>query len=327
MKRIAFVLFGAMLLGAAAFGQTKKWTLPRTSDGKPDLQGIWTNATITPLERPPELAGKSHFTPAEAAEYERRWAIENNIDNRNISRDRDVALAYNGAWWDRGSKVVKTLQTSLIVDPPDGRIPPLTPAAQKRADEIRAYNQAHPADGPENRSLTERCLVWPTLGPPMLPSAYNNNYQIFQTPGYVVIEVEMIHDVRVIPVAENKAAMQPHLPANIRQWKGDSRGYWEGNTLVVDTTNFTDKTRFRGSGPKMHLIERFTRTDEDTLVYEFTVDDPESFTRPWSAAVPMNKAPGPLFEYACHEGNYGMEGILRGARAEEQEAAGKAAGK
>ena len=170
-----------------------------------------------------------------------------------------------------------------------------------------------PAAGPEDRGLSERCILWPTAGPPMLPSAYNNNYQILQTPGYLVIFIEMIHDFRVIPLDG-----RPHLPETIRQWMGDSRGRWEGNTLVVDTTNFTDKNSFRGSDRNLHLVERFTRIDPETILYRFTVDDATAFTKPWTGEAPMTKTPGPIYEYACHEGNYGMANILSGARADEK---------
>ena len=214
---------------------------PRTADGQPDLEGVWSNATITPLERPAELAGKAFFTKAEATAYEEKVVANANVDRRRSDIPTDVALAYNEAWWDRGTKVVKTLRTSLIVDPADGKLPALTADGERRAAALAEQARLHPADGPENRRLTERCILWPTAGPPMLPSAYNNNYQIFQAPGYVAIVVEMIHDVRIIPL-DNR----PHLPSNVRQWLGDSRGHWEGNTLVVETTNFTDKTRFRG---------------------------------------------------------------------------------
>ncbi len=291
----------------------RAWAPPRTPDGQPDLQGIWTNATITPLERPPELAGKPFLTEKEAAEYEKEVRQRSNTDRRNVPAEVDVSLAYNDAWYDRGTKVVGTRRTSLIVDPQDGRVPPLTPAAQKRIAEAREHARQHPADGPEDRSLPERCLVWPTAGPPMLPSFYNNTYQIVQAPGYVAILVEMIHDVRIIPLDG-----RPHVPQNVREWLGDSRGHWEGNTLVVDTTNFTDKTRFRGATANMHLTERFTRIDADTILYRFTVDDPETFTKPWTAEVPLRKSQGPIFEYACHEGNYAMTDMLRGARADEE---------
>ena len=312
----AFLGLGLLLApavnGQAAASKTK-YTPPRTADGQPDLQGIWNNATVTPLERPAELAGKAFFTPAEAAAYEKQVVERSNVDIRRPDIDTDVALAYNEAWWDRGTKVVKTLRTSLIVDPPDGKIPPLTPAGQERAAALAAQRRDHPADGPESRALTERCILWPTAGPPMLPSFYNDNYQIFQSRDSVAIVVEMVHDVRIIPLDS-----RPHLPSGVRQWMGDPRGHWEGNTLVVDTVNFTGKTRFRGASENLHLTERFTRTDADTILYEFTVDDPATFTRPWTGAVTMNESQGPLYEYACHEGNYGMTGILAGARAQEK---------
>jgi hypothetical protein len=315
------------LLPLEIAGQTRAaaahWTPPRTPDGHPDLQGVWTSATLTPLERPPELARTPVLTQAEAAAYEKQLLQQGNRDRRDGSTETDVGRAYNEFWFDRGTKVVGNRRTSLIVDPPDGRVPPLIPAAQKRMDATRAHAALHPADGPEDRPLAERCLLWPTAGPPMLPGAYNNNYQIVQAPGFVTILVEMIHDVRIIPTDG-----RPHLPPNIRQWMGDPRGHWEGNTLVVETTNFTDKTSdvgagmqrttFRGSDDQLRLIERFTRVDPDTMLYEFTVDDPTAFTRPWTAQIPMTRSTDPLFEYACHEGNYAMRGVLAGARAEEK---------
>ncbi len=316
MSHRFFVSVGALVLlvPLAVFAQTaKSWTPPKTPDGQPDLQGIWTTATLTPLERPAELAGKEFFTEKEAAEYEKRLLDQGNRDRRPGSASADVAGAYNEFWFERGSKVVESRRTSLVVDPPDGKIPALTPEAQKRQAARAEYRRLHPADGPEDLSLNNRCILWPTAGPPMLPGAYNNNYQIVQSPGYVVIFVEMIHDARIIPLDG-----RPHVPQNVRLLMGDSRGHWEGNTLVVETTNFTDKTAFRGSGRNFHLIERFTRTSPDTIVYEFTANDESSFTRPWTAQIPMKKTPDPIFEYACHEGNYGMEGILRGARAEEK---------
>jgi len=302
-----------------AFAQTapKNWTPPRTAFGQPDLQGVWTNVTITPLERPVELGTKQFFTPEEAAKYERETNQRNNADNRESNPVADVNHAYNQFWWDRGTKVASGLRTSLIIDPANGRIPPLLPEAQKRMEEETSYARAHSTDGPENRALTERCLLWPTAGPPMLPSFYNNDYQIVQTSNAVAIVVEMIHDVRIIPLDG-----RPHLPGNIRQWLGDSRGHWEGNTLVVDTTNFTNKTRFHGADENLHLTERFTRVSPEMVLYEFTVDDPTVFTRPWSAQVPMTKTKGPVFEYACHEGNYAMVDMLAGARKAEQKALG-----
>jgi hypothetical protein len=200
------------------------------------------------------------------------------------------------------------------VDPPDGKVPPLTPEGKKRAAARTAASQ-RPAAGPEARNLAERCILGFNAGPPMLPSAYNNNVQVFQTPGYVTLLNEMVNDARIIPLDG-----RPHLPQHIRQWRGDSRGHWEGNTLVVDTTNFRDETNFRGASANFHLVERFTRVAADSLLYEFTVDDPVTWTRPWSAAVPMNRTVGPIYEYACHEGNYGMFNLLAGARAEDKAA-------
>ena len=309
-----------LLAPAAADGQAnarvaaKTWTAPRTADGQPDLQGLWTNATITPFERPKDLAAKEFFTEEEAAAYEKRIAANSNRDRRGDTAEADVAGAYNDFWFDRGNKIVPTRRTSLVVDPPDGKVPPLTPEAQKAAT-VRSEISRRPPEGPEDMGLPERCLLWPTAGPPLLPSGYNNNYQILQVPGYVVILIEMIHDVRIIPLDG-----RPHLPQHIRQWLGDSRGRWEGNTLVVDTTNFTDKTHFRGADRNLHLIERFTRVDPNTILYEFTVDDPTAFTKPWKAQAPLTKTAGPIYEYACHEGNYSMWNVLKGARAQEKTA-------
>jgi hypothetical protein len=269
---------------------------------------------LTPLERPAELAGKATLTAKEAEEYEKRLLKEGNRDRRDGSADDDVGRAYNQFWYDRGTKIVGTRRTSLITDPPDGRIPPLTPEAQKRTEAARAYTAQHQFDGPENRPLAERCLQWATAGPPMLPSAYNNNYQIVQAPGYVMLLSEMIHDVRIIPLDG-----RPHLGPAIRQWMGDSRGHWEGNTLVVDTADFNGKGAFRGSEQDLRLIEKFTRVDAETMLYEFTVDAPQTFTGPWTAQIPMTKNAGPIYEYACNEGNYAMKGVLAGARASEKE--------
>jgi hypothetical protein len=309
------ILVASMCAGQGLVAK-KAWTPPRTADGQPDLQGVWTNATITPLERPADLAGKAFFTPGEAAAYEKRVVENANVDRRRSDISADVGLAYNEAWWDRGTHVVKTLRTSLIVDPADGKLPALTADGERRAAGLAEQRRLHPADGPENRSLAERCILWGTAGPPMMPGPYNDNYQIFQAPGYVAIVVEMIHDVRIIPLDA-----RPHLPSNVRQWLGDSRGHWEGNTLVVETTNFTGKTRFRGASENMRLTERFTRTDPDTILYEYTVNDPATWTKPWTAQVTMAKSNSRVYEYACHEGNYAMTGILTGARAGENNSA------
>jgi hypothetical protein len=303
----------ASMAGQARSAAAKPQTPPRTLDGQPNLEGIWTNATITPLERPAELAGKEFLTEKEAAEYEKQVRERTNADRRDGNAEADLTVGYNDVWWDRGTRVVSTRRTSLIVDPRDGRIPPLTPEAQRKAAARAEARRLHPADGPEDRSLADRCIVRGNAGPPMLPAGYNNYYQIVQTPEHVVILIEMIHDARLIPLDT-----RPHLPKNVHQWLGDSLGRWEGKTLVVDTTNFTDKTNFRGSGEQLRVTERFTRVDENTLLYQFTVDDPQSFTRPWSGEIPMKKAEGPIFEYACHEGNRSMENILSAARAEER---------
>src|SRR5262245_12699268 len=297
------------LAGQTTPSGTKSRLGPRTPDRQPDLQGVWTNATVTPLERPAELAGKEFFTPTEAAAYEKRIVQQNNADRRDRSVEEDLAIGYNDVWWDRGTKVVASRRTSLIVEPRDGRGPPLTPAAQQKATLRAAARALDRADGPEDRSLDDRCIVRRTAGPPMLPAGYNNNYQIVQGPDHVAIIVEMIHDTRMISLDGRS-----HLDPKIRNLTGDSRGHWEGNTLVVETTNFTDKTNFRGSGVKLHVVERFTRADDDTLLYEFRVEDPESFTRPWSGELTMRRVEGPLFEYACHEGNVSMENILGIAR-------------
>jgi hypothetical protein len=280
--------------------------------GERDLQGIWTNATVTPIERPAEFAGKEFLTEAEAAAYEKRARERNDADRREGDAEADLATGYNDLFWERGRRVVSTRRTSVVVDPRDGRIPALTADAQKNAAARAEARRLRPADGPEDRSLDDRCIVRGTSGPPMLPAGYSNNYQFVQTQDVVVILVEMIHDARVIPLDG-----RPHLAGNIRQLLGDSRGRWDGRTLVVETTNFTDRRPFRGSGEHLHVTERFTRIDQSTLLYQFTVDDPQSFSRPWSGEIPMKKVPGPIFEYACHEGNYSMANILSAARHEE----------
>ncbi len=269
--------------------------------------------------------------------------MQSNRDNRGQNADADVASAYNEFWWDRGVHVARVngkARTSLIVDPPDGRIPALTAAGQARATARADARRQHGADGPEDRSLGERCLLF-NAGPPMLSGPYNNYVQILQTRDHVVIMNEMIHDTRIVPLDDYVQILQtrdhvvimnemihdtrivpldgrPHLPSSIRSWLGDSRGRWDGNTLVVETTNFTPKTNVRGSGEQLRLVERFTRAGAGTLLYEFTIDDPASFTKPWTGVLPMAKTTDQIFEYACHEGNYAMTGILRGARSGER---------
>ena len=284
-------------------------TLARAPGGHPDLEGIWTNVTITPLERPRDLAAKAYFTSEEAAAYE-KLVIE-----RRDTADPEAAdtVADPVVWWERGMHVVSTLRTSLIIDPADGRLPPLLPDAQKRMQDSRAYTRLHPADGPEDRSLQERCLASNSTGPPMLSGPYNNNIQIVQSPESVMMVIEMIHDVRVIPTDG-----RPHIPQNVRLWMGDPRGHWEGDTLVVESTNFTAKTHFRGSDENLRLIERFRRTDPETIIYQFTVDDPTAFSKPWTGELPLHRTTEPMYEFACHEGNRALEHMLSIAREAEK---------
>jgi hypothetical protein len=305
------------------------WTPPRMPDGQPDLQGVWTNNTVTPLERPKELAGKEFYTEAELKElakkeHERLIRAEtegqppaNHSGVEGAAAD-DVHYDFSQFGLDRGqSKLAWNLRTSIIVGP-DGRIPPLTPEARTRLAEIRAKAKGHEFDGPENFSLGARCIARPNVAP-LLPTAYNSNLQIVQGPGYVAIETEEIHDARIIPTDG-----RPHIPQSIRQWYGDSVGHWEGNTLVIDTTNFTDKNPFLGA-QNVHMIERLKRADEDTILYQFTVEDPGMWTKPWSGELPITKIDGQLYEYACHEANYPLANTLRGARVAEAEAAKKSA--
>jgi hypothetical protein len=320
VRTVAIILILAFLITAPAAAQgpqtlaDKNWTPPRTPDGKPDLQGVWSNAIITPLERPAAFASKEFFTEAEAAGFEKQVFEANDRDRRDGTPEQDVARAYNDFWFDRGTKVAATRRTSLIIDPKDGRLPPLTQEARKRNAERAEARRLHPADGPEDRPLLERCINVLSAGPPMIPTVYNNNFQIVQTPNYVMILNEMIHDARIVPLDG-----RPQLPGNVRQLLGSSRGHWEGNTLVVETTNFTDKTNFRSTTENMRLTERFTRASEDILLYEFTVDDPATYTKTWTAQIPARKTDGLIYEYACHEGNEGMFGILAGARAAEKD--------
>jgi hypothetical protein len=309
---IVFISLGVIPAGGQISRDTMKaWTVPRTPDGRPDIQGLWNNTSLTPLERPGNLAGKEFFTKEEGAAYGTAIVHKREEDPNDGSND----VADPKVWWERGTKVASTLRTSLIVDPPDGKIPPLTAEAERRMADARAASRQHPADGPSDRSLQERCILSPTSGPPMLPGPYNNNYQIVQTPDYVMITIEMIHDVRIIPLDG-----RPHLPQTLRKWLGDSVGHWENETLIVDTTNFTDQTHFRGSDQNLHLIERFTRTGPETILYEFTVDNPTAFVKPWKAEVPMTLTAGPMYEFACHEGNLALGRILSIARKAEKAA-------
>jgi hypothetical protein len=301
---------------------TKRWTAPRTPDGQPDLQGVWANNNITPLQRPPQWAGKQFLTDEEVAVLKKAAASAVDAGDDAVFGDALVLAAiantkgrsfepstgnYNNFWL--VEREVDN-RTSLVVDPLDGRLPPLTPEAQKRADALAAWRRLHPADGPEDRSLGERCL---TFGAPRVGAGYNSYYQIVQTPGFVAIIHEMGHEVRLIPIDG-----RPHVGQQLRQWMGDSRGRWEGETLVVETTNFSRKSNFMGSNEGLQLVERFTRMGPTTIKYEFTVNDPTTWTRQWTAMIPLKHTEDQIYEYACHEGNTGMEGILSGHRVEEQ---------
>jgi hypothetical protein len=312
--RSAVTIWILYLLAAPVSGQPA----PRTAWGDPDLQGIFTFATITPLERPNEVGGKEVLTEEEARSLEERTARER-IDRPPRPGDTGT---YNRFWVDYGTQVVGTNRTSLITDE-DGTLPPLAPPALERNTIQRAAG-SQPPGGPEDLTVTDRCILGFNSGPPFLPSAYNNTVQLFQTPDYVVILNEMIHDARFVPLGG-----RPHLDPRVRQWMGDSRGRWEGDTLVVETTNFDSNrelmrgvnlwryTNAHGHEGTAHLVERFTRLDANTVSYSFTLNDPGTWTRPWSASFPLVGIDGELFEYACHEGNYSMANILSGARAHE----------
>ena len=303
------------------------WTVPRTSDGKPDLQGFWTTQTYTPLERPERFAGREFLTEEEFAELTEiltadgvdplgaRRAFASDEDER-VQRTRQAdPTHYDNSTWLRTPtpKGLSSRRTSLIVDPPDGHIPSLTPSAEVRT---AARAERRGFDSYQNRPYQERCLVWTHEGPPMIPPPYNDLYQIFQTPGYVVLLPELSTNlVRIIPTAG-----RPHVSDRIRQWPGDSRGRWDGDTLIVETRIFTDKTAFRGSSSALRVVERLTRIGPDTIRYEFTVEDDTSWVRPWSVEIPMVRTDGPIYEYTCHEGNYGMVNTLRGARRADREA-------
>jgi hypothetical protein len=299
------------------------WTPPRTPWGEPDLQGTYSNRTITPFERPASAEGREFFTAEEVAALEKRAQEQSGDEGRTKGTRGDVERAYNDFWWDRGTKVT-TPRTSLVIDPPDGRVPALTEAAKQRAAEEGkrpafrgAGASGRGTDTWLDRSTFERCI---TRGMPgaMSPTAYNNNYRITQSPGYVAIQIEMLGGARVIPTDGRR-----HIDSSIRQWMGDSVARWEGDTLVVDTTNFTDKVLYRGAAEQLHLVERFTRIGPGRIDYRVTITDPTTFTRPWTLAIPFVDTGEDMFEYACHEGNYGMEGILSGAREEEKNAAGE----
>ena len=327
----AVVAAGLLAPGVAgAQGAAAEWEPPRLPDGRPDLQGVWDFRTATPLERPEALADRATLTDEEAAAVEfGATAFQRAADEQP---PEGSVGAYNAFWLDFGTTVTDDRRSSLVVDPPDGRLPDVVEGALRHDGSldvdlpgqrpVRLRSAGIGADGPEDRGIAERCILGFNSGPPMMPSAYNNNMQLFQNEDHVVILNEMVHDARIVPLDG-----RPHMPDAIRHWTGDSRGRWEGDTLVVESRNFSDRTASfdpsaltaLGTGSTLRLTERFTRVAEDTLLYEYTVDDPATFTRPFTVALPMRASAMPVFEYACHEGNYGMINALSGARAADAE--------
>jgi hypothetical protein len=310
--------------GQPALKTTEPWTPPRTPDGHPDLHGFWTNATITPLERSKELGNKEFYTEAEAKDVERQFRFK----AENQPKDD---IHYDDRTWQDESygKGLTNRRTSMIFDPPDGKLPPLSEKGKQRAVLVaKAAKAREAAASYTDRTLAERCITWGNEGPPMIGATYNANMQIEQTGDSIAIFHELMHGYRVIPMDG-----RPHLPPGIQQMGGDSRGHWDGDTLIVDTTNFSDKTNFRGppsntrqdifSSPEMHVVERFKMIDAETIAYSFTVEDPGTWSKPWSGELYMHRFEGPIYEYACHEGNYGLANILEAARKRDREAASK----
>jgi hypothetical protein len=315
---VVSLAFTAPIVVAQPKHAVKDWTPPRTADGRPDLQGIWTNATITPFERPAALRDKAFLSEAEVAELEKQAGNRREEDDK--PRAGDVG-SYNQFWFDSGDHVVSTRRSSLVIEPSDGRVP-----LRPESEQARDFANAHQGDAYELMSVWDRCI---TRGVPsgMFPAGYNNAYEILQAPGYVVIHYEMIHEARVIPTDG-----RPHLPSGVRSWNGDPRGRWEGNTLVIDTTNYNHRGwiatqaaagRIKGipQTESLHVVERLELSDANTIDYQATIDDPKTFTRPWTVSIPLHRNPSyQLYEYACHEGNHAVEGTLRGGRAKDKTA-------
>ena len=310
MSRLRIIV---CLLALSFVRPARAQTPSPTAGGHPDFGGIWNSATATPLQRPVKLRDKAFFTSAEAAEWERAAARQNAENTTAVSG----VGTYNKEYFEFGSRVVRTLRTSIVTDPEDGRIPALTPAANaargRRLERLRNPGSA------QDFGLQDRCLVFPTAGPPMLPYRYNSNYQIIQTKDTLVVHAEMSHDTRVIPLDG-----RPHLPSSVRLWLGDSVGHWEGSTLVVDTTNFKDTGGFFGDAggvfgwdDNLHVVERFSFVDSKAILYKFEVDDPSAFTQPWKGELTLERTPGPIYEYACHEGNYALVNMLRNVQAQK----------
>ena len=294
-------LLGILTLPINLFAQSND--IPRLENGRPDMQGTWDFRTITPFQRPEALGDKEYLSAEEFAAFEE---AERERRDRDNFTDTTTTGDYNQFWYDRGEELLEDRRTSLVTVPINGRIPPLTEAAQQRNTERREL--ARLAEGVEVRPLAERCIMGFNSGPPMIPSAYNNNVQIVQTGDYFLMHNEMIHNIRPVRLTDNQHRDVP------RKWEGDSIGYWEGDTMIVETINFARDTAFGNSSSDMRLTEKFTMLDEDTLTYEFTIEDPSTWTAPWTVMFPMTRANLPIYEYACHEGNYSMAGILGGWR-------------
>jgi hypothetical protein len=336
-RLFSFVGAAAALLTVAAFDPVPAFAqgdVPRTPWGHPDLQGIWDHRTITPLERPEELGDRVFLTEEEAAGLEQA-AVDRAVHLLTRPPERTTAGGsvdsradgtpgfYNDFWLDTGTNTIGTRRTSLIIDPPNGRLPALTDSGSRRIEKNRAYRREHPADSWLDFDATDRCLVGVNNGPPILPAAYNQNLQLVQNEDFVMLLAEMIHTVRVVPLDG-----RPPLGERIRQWAGDARGHWDGDTLVIETSNFVADRWWTSANPmgrvatsgKLELVERFTRLDSETLEYEVTVHDPDTWSQPWTASIPMRLSDAPLYEYACHEGNYSMPNMLAGERAAEEAA-------
>ncbi|HWE51161.1 MAG TPA: hypothetical protein VG273_15320 [Bryobacteraceae bacterium] len=322
---VLLALAWAASTGSQAFAQKSGTPVPRNASGHPDLQGVWSSASLTPLERPAAYANREFLTEQEAADYAKRRLTEGNKDRRDGGAEVDVGRSYNNLFYDHGDEIARTRRTSLVVDPPDGRIPAMTPAGKAKLAASRAHFAAHPADGPEDRPLPDRCLMFSQSGPPMIPGNYNNNYQIIQTGDAFGIMAEMGNQARTMPIEARKGDI-PRPPASLLQWTGVSIAHWEGDDLVIETSNFrfNDKSRFGVqydggmSDENLRITERFTMKEKDWILYRATIEDPTIFTRPWTFEASWGRVSGPLYEYACHEGNYAMVDMLAGERAKEK---------
>jgi hypothetical protein len=315
-NRLVLLAISALVAASGLATQAQsKFNPPRTPDGKPDMQGYWTNATYTPMERPAEFKDRESFTVTEAADYAKR------AQDRFLSQPDDDAHYDNSIWMtEKGLKGLTTLRTSIVSEP-DGRIPPMNAEGRKRGEErAAARKKIDIMASAQNRGISERCIYWAHEGPPLMPAGYNSNLQIYQSPSEFVVIPEMMPAARIVALDG-----RPHMSAALRTLHGDSRGRWDGDTMVVETTNFGDRTAFRGSSEYLKVTERFTLVDANTIRYQFTVDDPHTWDRPWSGEYPMTRIAEPIYEYACHEGNYGMPNILKAQRAVEAQERAKAA--